>query len=424
MKDGSLSQVYNLRGRSLLKLDDGESEETVSNISSNYSELDESELEGTLEQNTVLNYPNFLDNTYGVFKNPNATVIDYAKHEVKPLYYHIEIRRELLNKLYGLGVKGYFFVRQKRLPLTICQGFTIGLDKNCHTPVLYETLSGGKSVYVAESFLSQYSNSIRQLTTDYGSHRVTRNSAGSGTGLLSLDAMVIPDLKSEFNGSSFPVYRVTSDLKLERDASASSDNKKRHFFTNGTNVTQQTPIYDGEYDLTYIDSNCLSKYYDGYTFATQLGNESDITQLGFLDDYKEAEDNSELARGLFTPYVCVPGTLKPSQMYNIMQRDYSEAYMEDYVNVRGKDQSPFYAISDRFEIDPTQTNGIEEHDCYRGDCFTNTITMRINRNFTDPETPVNETIVDPLTWHDNYKGYGSMRNDVDEEHQLEEGEGD
>jgi hypothetical protein len=33
-------------------------------------------------------------------------------------------------------VKGYFFVRQERIPTTLCQGITIGIDSVAHTPTI------------------------------------------------------------------------------------------------------------------------------------------------------------------------------------------------------------------------------------------------------------------------------------------------
>lgn len=62
--------------------------------------------------------------------------------------------------------------------------------------------------------------------------------------------------------------------------------------------------------------------------------------------------------------------------------------------IRGNDNSSFSAVSDRFEINPNVTKTLN---IYRGDCYTSTVTLRLNRNFVDSETPVNETIVDPDT---------------------------
>jgi hypothetical protein len=67
--------------------------------------------------------------------------------------------------------------------------------------------------------------------------------------------------------------------------------------------------------------------------------------------------------------------------------------MKDYFGIRRDDNSEFYAISNRFEL--TDENRIQ--DVYRGDCFTNTVSIRLNRNFVDPDVPINDTIVDSRT---------------------------
>ena len=40
---------------------------------------------------------------------------------------------------------------------------------------------------------------------------------------------------------------------------------------------------------------------------------------------------------------------------------------------------------------------------YRGDCYINTFTHRMNWNFTDPDIPTNKRIVDPYTWYKNFR---------------------
>jgi hypothetical protein len=69
---------------------------------------------------------------------------------------------------------------------------------------------------------------------------------------------------------------------------------------------------------------------------------------------------------------------------------------------------PFYAISDRYnweefktEKDLTFINLYK--DCYRGDCYNNVFTYRLNRNFNDSSLPNNDTIIDKNTWKDNYR---------------------
>ena len=60
---------------------------------------------------------------------------------------------------------------------------------------------------------------------------------------------------------------------------------------------------------------------------------------------------------------------------------------------------PFYAISDRYNFENISDNKLT---CWRGDCYLNTFTYRLNRNFNDPTLPNNDKIIDPKTWINNY----------------------
>ena len=35
-----------------------------------------------------------------------------------------------------MGIKGFFIVRQKRIPTTLCQGLSIGVDRTSHVPTI------------------------------------------------------------------------------------------------------------------------------------------------------------------------------------------------------------------------------------------------------------------------------------------------
>jgi hypothetical protein len=65
---------------------------------------------------------------------------------------------------------------------------------------------------------------------------------------------------------------------------------------------------------------------------------------------------------------------------------------------------PFYAISDRYNWNEKEDseNGNIELECYRGDCYKNVFTYRLNRNFNDASLPNNDKIIDKKTWKDHY----------------------
>ena len=136
-KDGTNTQVFNLKG-------------------CRFDALGESNMSGghdiwTSEQQ-IQHYPFFentdrLDNIAGVFKTPDVNIL--IEGQTRPLYFTFKLNESVINKLKDQGIIGYFIVRQKRIPITICQGFGIGVDKNTYIPMIQK--SGG---YHAESFVT------------------------------------------------------------------------------------------------------------------------------------------------------------------------------------------------------------------------------------------------------------------------------
>ena len=379
MQDGSLSPVFNLRGCEFTNDRNTNIEYDTTYM---FDETDGSLIK--LDKNTMLNAPNWLDNTYGVFKNPDWKVIDYANKTVRPIYYNFNMHPWVKQELVKRGVHGYFFVRQKRIPLTLCQAYSVGIDEGCSIPMLCSKKDTTSATFIAESFL----NGSRELVHDYANH-VRTNSYSVGTGLLSLDATLIPELRSTFDGSEFGIFRTTNNITLSQSA-----NKSRHYYTNAGESVDK--VNYGKINMVYVDNNCPAKIINGYTFSTQVGNAEDVSQFGlFKNKSNYREDNIDIVRGLYTPFIGATTRLPYGEMYNIMQRDYNEHFLSDYFVVRGLDTSPFYAITDRYEInDLYNANDIN---AYRGDCYTNTVTIRMNRNFIDPEVPINETIIDRYT---------------------------
>ena len=131
MRDDSLSPVFNLRGTSFENTTTNNS--NLSNKINLYKDANKKEM-NYLEQNAFIGGGGWLDNTFGVFKTPNENII--LNTEVKPLYFKITLSEDLRNSLREYGVKGYFIVRQKRIPTSLCQGLSVGIDRYSYTPLL------------------------------------------------------------------------------------------------------------------------------------------------------------------------------------------------------------------------------------------------------------------------------------------------
>ena len=81
-------------------------------------------------------------NDKGIFKTPDLDVLGTSR----PINFRFELHNtEQLDS----RVIGWFVVRQKRIPVTICQGINIGIDKRCYLPLIWD----GNN-WIIESFLS------------------------------------------------------------------------------------------------------------------------------------------------------------------------------------------------------------------------------------------------------------------------------
>jgi hypothetical protein len=74
------------------------------------------------------------------------------------------------------------------------------------------------------------------------------------------------------------------------------------------------------------------------------------------------------------------------KLVNIRIPDYTIADMDKYFTIRYNDPFPYYAISDRFDLQDDYTFTFNDstwtsEELHRGDCFICNVTHRLNRNF-------------------------------------------
>lgn len=170
LKDGSLSPVFNIRGATnlhtktdeiLYKIEkDFKSDKPLKEI---LEEIDYSEENFMIIGGTAPN-----ENAKGVIQLSS----EYESNYLFPIYsIRITSNFQIIEELKKY-CKGFFFVRQKRMPLTLCQGIVVGLDKESRTPTL-PTIAGSISQidfnnsfietsnindinFISEGFLSHY----------------------------------------------------------------------------------------------------------------------------------------------------------------------------------------------------------------------------------------------------------------------------
>lgn len=447
MRDDSLSEVFNLRGVKFEGKYDGSSitGDCISNIGYNsigsaaqkYSTWSEyANDDGTFNYSESSGLPldkegdpvewtdvpiryipkddfilngKHLDNIMGVFKMPkNIQIYNHESKETHPWGFKISFPDGLLAKLRSMGVKGFFIVRQKRIPTILCQGLSVGIDRAGHVPTIPIYNQTEKVFkYITEGFIDDNGTLSTNFKKKESNYKAT-------SALLSIDPCVTPILQSTFDGSEYTIQEYEPRIIVDKDTrvfTAEYDtNKFPTDWKTGNDGTWQTDTFQ-KLNTVYVASDVPFKYMANQSFSTRAGAAEEVKQLAFFDQQNYKADNRNLLRGIWCPFLGLSNNVKDGWIYNVKIRNFSSVFEQEYFKVRGNDNSPFYAITDRYSVDDEKFNNKGSIDAYRGDCYTCTVSMRLQRNFTDSDVPVNEIIIDPNTWKDNYAGYNTTSED-------------
>lgn len=359
------------------------------------NEMSLKQYDENLEASTIIN-EELYENTAGIFKLPKVEVIDHNKKEVKPLYFEFQFSQEAIDELLALGVEGYFFTRTKRIPTILFQGLSVGIDPYSGIPLPYIS-SGIKTGYVAESFLQ---SSDRLLTSDIDEHLRSIPDVRNH-GLIALDAMVVPQIQNMLSWNEYTLEK-SYECRLESEGSG----KRRNFITSYDSSDEQTLTSL----LVYIEKDIPSFKLDKYYFSTRTGTGTSVREFSFLSDRDLKEEATNLLRGIYCPVVGTNTFLAPSSIYTVKTKVKNPlAWVQTLID----NNTPYYSITNRYRLTKDTFN--QKIAAYRGDCFTNTVTIRINRNFVDPVLPGNNEIIDEKTWSKNYKGSAGMSDKEDAE---------
>ena len=214
MNSGSLSPVFNIRGGDgtgsymafPIYNDDSQSDRNYITYNEETGILYQEQINDS-ESNEV--YSSKLENAFGVLKiHPQENTSELT------CIFGIEIKAQegLFEALRKYDIKGYFFVRQKRIPLRICQAYTLGIDNSSHVPMpLIE--SNGEEKYLVERFM----NDDRVLTQDFNSRLLTGNFAPHIGAICPDYDLNQPYYNSIFNGSEYYLQIASSKKPLVQD---------------------------------------------------------------------------------------------------------------------------------------------------------------------------------------------------------------
>lgn len=252
-------------------------------------------------------------NDSGVFKTPRADVLSSER----PLCFRFVLNQGSI----PASVKGWFVVRQKRIPVTICQGLSINIDKRSFLPLVRENNN-----WVIQSFLSldrsvgtdvsgeksksrgsgdakrrfvdeDYRHALRPLLEVYNKTRITNPGKGDcgkspktnieyrfiqenksshhhGCGIVSLDPCVNSSIASVLNGSDFNIVREYNTT-VPYDRSETNVDKNLIFEAKLQNGSFISNPYKINTKAAFIQPNTLVKSIDDYNFSNVAGNASD-----------------------------------------------------------------------------------------------------------------------------------------------------
>jgi hypothetical protein len=219
--DESLSQAYNLRGCI-------------------YNNIDESNIDSTIDQSYIGHSEIFITagnrcyNTRGVFRMPELEYqLKSSNYNICPIVLKANIKNEEVHALKKLGIKGYFFVRQARIPLFLGQGLSIGVSEAAGCPLIHNDKYGfgvftpvaGDKHETAVNYYLQNNHivwfnpddqiSIDSVSTDgktTSTQLVTRSVKTKG--LICAESFLVPQMQSILDASEF-VLKPVAKYSLE-----------------------------------------------------------------------------------------------------------------------------------------------------------------------------------------------------------------
>lgn len=399
MKDGSLSPVYNIRGKNgIPKFEELQSAYLQSDLWKyennekvrNYIPIDEStfDVSGT----------SYLENAKGVLR------INTDSDSRKVYGIGIAIPTEVSEYLNTL-VQGLFIVRQKRIPTILAQAYVMPRDLEAEVPLINY---GGS--YIAERFL----DNDRKLNESYLPRLYTISDMARVN--RSAKVAICPEYdvrQSYFNhlftGTEYVVRKA--DIQPSMTTLSRDNYNDRHYYVDNYYGRREEQFSRAK--IIGVGDNVPIAAVEDCNFRGRAGEAEEGFRFRYIESKNKEKEATNLIRGAYSPYLGIIGDqVTIGSIINIYIPGYSEAQMSTYFNTRYEDNSPYYSVSSRLSLAnidsllSLQKAGGDLYTytvpCYRGDCYICNFTHRLNRNFQDPSAPTNDEVVDENTWKDNY----------------------
>lgn len=425
MSDNSLSEVFNIRGGNNIKnINDYTTDNPEINPVTLYDDNGNRQYI-TIDENTnCLHGGKLLENSKGVVrftKNTNSN--DHIN------YIQVLVPTVVLKYLKDTyDIKGLFFVRQKRNPTLLAQAFTMSYDAEAQCPAIYSretnyieafltqrpTLEKKKGVF-AFIVKQQEKKLAGKLVQDYDKRLcLLKNTKSNGNVVTAIcpEFMINQSrYNSLFTGTDYVIESVSKYGGLEWQ----NNNHRMYNATGGTTIP-----YKGKAKIISVTDDTPSVAIGDTIFRSKLGDAEEAYQFRYIEtNNRSKSDACNLVRGIYSPYLGIVsrGNISYNSLINIYIPGYSESQMNNYFAIRYDDNTAYYSIGDRIDINtaihdwkPLSSNNSYQYTTLaRGDCYLCTFTHRLNRNFADSSNPYNDEILDEDTWKNNYDANNSEK---------------
>lgn len=410
LNDFTLSPVFNIKGIDLAKVDSDKDWSTKTPI----YERKDNELKRVFievsDEGFISSNINRLENARGVVRL--AAKESIVSDTVKPIGIKFNFQGktkvpgdvDLVTELKKY-TKGFFIVRQKRIPTVYCQGISIGLDTESKLPLVPIGVWDNKANYMTESFLAEYGNKLLVLN-DF-QPRIRKTDKGIPNAAIIPEAEINqPYYNNIFNGSDFTI-RYSSFQPVSNHFVQS--NNERHYYISGYKSNIKNMIYKPDVNLTYVNDNIQLIYSNGQEYSSRAGAAEEAYKVSYFESEDLTQSAKNLLRGAWGTYIGTSNLNKVCTLFDVMIPGYRESLLQEYFQARMDLSAAYFPICNRTAWENIFVADITDESrniiCYRGDCFIGNFTHRMCRNFQDPESPTNDTIVDENTWYEHYKGY-------------------
>jgi hypothetical protein len=347
MNDYTLSPVFNIRGKKEIGANTVFS---TLDITKDVHYNDDYIIQGTDE------------NTKGVFKinaSDGADKIFNDSEAIKPIGIKLSFDNQITNSSSEVFpsinkfTKGFFIVRQKRIPTILAQGVSINTAKKGNIPLLKADTSKGE-LNVTESFLTQKDGKVILGRDIYG----VKEPDVETNALLCPEATIRSSIYgSLFNSSEFKL--ISSKYNPTNNKFSKLDNKDKRFGLGDLKFSEEAQEKLTTELLLVQPNTVLTSNKDKF-FSSVAGNASEAWKHtdpinGNIEDITEStaselelSSSFKKTRGVFNSYLGSSKNFsKPGTYYNIYSKDYDFDDWKKYFKVRNKDASSFSPISDR-----------------------------------------------------------------------------